>query len=245
MSREKSSGLSVTTLLLASASAAAAALIVPLIWQKGTVVAAAVTPIIVSLVYEALKRPVERVSSVGVLRRTPSGTVVREPRERVPAMAIDERAGGRREEPFDPLAAGRDERWGVAAAAPDDPFGLRAPERRPRRRRRPVLIALVTGLLAFAIAAVVVTASELAIFGDSVSRPQRTTFFGGAQSKAPAEKPKREAAPAEGTPAPEATATPTPEAGSTPGPSPTPEPGGAATPAPSTTPVPVPPVPTP
>lgn len=243
MSREKSSGLSVTTLLLASASAAAAALIVPTIWQQGTVVAAAVTPVVVSLVSEVLKRPVARVSSVGVWRRTPSGTVVREPGERVPALAIDEGAVRRREEPFDPLVAGRDERWEVAPAARDDPFGLREPER--RSRRRPVLIALVTGLLAFAIAAVVVTASELAIFGDSVSRPQRTTFFGGAPSKAPAEKPKRDTAPAEGTPAPEATATPTPEAGSTPAPSPTPGPGGAATPAPSAAPTAVPPVPTP
>ncbi|HYM57529.1 MAG TPA: hypothetical protein VES79_06150 [Solirubrobacteraceae bacterium] len=244
MSREKSSGLSVTTLLLASASAAAAALIVPMIWQRGTVVAAAVTPVIVSLVSEALKRPVERVSSVGVWRRTPSGTVVREPGERVPALAIEEGVVRRREEPFDPLAAGRDERLEVAAAR-DDPFGLREPER--RSRRRPVLIALVTGLLAFAIAAVVVTASELAIFGDSVSRPQRTTFFGGAPSKAPAEKPERDKAPAEVTPAPEAstTPTPTPEAGSTPAPSATPAPGGAATPAPSTAPTAVPPVPTP
>jgi hypothetical protein len=245
MSREKSSGLSVTTLLLASASAAAAAMIVPMIWQRGTLVAAAVTPVIVSLVSEALKRPVERVSSVGVWRRTPSGTAVREPGERVPSLTIDEGAVRRREEPFDPLAAGRDERWEVAPAAREDPFGLREPERRSRRPRRPVLIAVVTGLLAFAIAAVVVTASELAIFGDSVSRPQRTTFFGGAPSKAPAEKPKPDTAPAEGTPVPEATATPTPEAGSTPAPSPTPGPGGAATPAPSAAPTVVPPVPTP
>jgi hypothetical protein len=245
MSREKSGGLSVSTLLLASASAAAAALIVPLIWQQGTVVAAAVTPVVVSLVSEALKRPVERVSSVGTWRRTPSGTVVREPGERVPAMAIEEGSVRRRDEPFDSLKAGRGERWDVSPAAREDRFGLREPKR--RSRRRPLVIALVTGLLAFGIAAVVVTASELAIFGDSVSRPQRTTFFGGAQSKAPAEKPDRDDAPAEATPAPETTATPTPtpEDGATPTPSPTPAPGGAATPAPSTAPTAVPPVPTP
>jgi hypothetical protein len=194
MSREKSGGLSVTTLLLASASAATAAIVVPLVWEGGGVVAAAITPIIVSLTSEALRRPVQKVQTVGVWRRTPQGTVIREPT-------------GRDFDPLDP----REDRLEVEPERTDDPFGLRQPDRRAIFTRRRVKIALVTAALAFVIAAAAVTASELAIFGDSVSTSHRTTFFGG-------------------TPAKKADATPTPA------PTATPQPGTSATPAPSATP---------
>jgi hypothetical protein len=190
MSREKSGGLSVTTLLIASASAAAAAIVVPLVWESGGVVAAAITPVVVALTSEGLKRPVTKVQSAGVWRRTPQGTAVRQP-------------VGRDFRPLDP----EEERLEVAPERTDDPFGLREPEGRVIFTRRRVIIALVTAALAFAIAAVVVTASELTIFGDSVSSNHRTTFFGG--------KPKK----AEATPAP--TATPTPGTAATPTPTPT------------------------
>jgi hypothetical protein len=234
MSREKSSGLSLTTLLLASASAAAAALIVPTIWERGTVVASAITPIIVSLVSEALRRPVEKVSSVSVWRRSTSGTMVREPAAGVASGGFENGSERPREEPFDPLAVAR----AGGPEAGEDPFGLQEIEyrrTRSRSRRRPLAIALVTGLLAFGIAAVVVTASELTIFGDSVSRDHRTTFFGGTPSTTtPAdEETKDEEKPADATPTP--TETPAEEA--TPTPTPTPAaPGAEATPAPTTTP---------
>ena len=225
MSREKSGGLSVTTLLLASASAATAAIVVPLIWEGGGVVAAAITPIIVALTSEGLKRPVERVQTVGVWRRTPQGTAIRQP-------------AGRDFDPLDP----DERRYEVDPERADDPFGLREPEHRVFVTRRRVKIGLVTGLLAFAIAAVVVTASELAIFGDSVSRSSRTTFFGGKQKKEAKATPTPAA-----TPEPGATATPAPTEGSEPTPTPapaespqaTPQPNSAA-PAPSATPAPTP-----
>src|SRR4051812_20794140 len=153
MSHEKSGGLSVTTLLIASASAAAAAIVVPMIWEGGGVVAAAITPVVVALTSEGLKRPVQKVQTVGVWRRTPQGTAIRQP-------------GGRDFEPLDP----EEERWQVEPERTDDPFGLREPPRRLILTRRGVRIALATAALAFAIAAVVVTVSELAI-GDSVSTP--------------------------------------------------------------------------
>jgi hypothetical protein len=246
MSREKSSGLSLTTLLLASASAAAAALIVPLFWQRGTVVAAAISPIIVSLVSEALRRPVEKVKTVSVWRRTTGGEMVQEPAAGVAAARAENGAERPREEPFDPLAAAR-------AGGPltgEDPFGLREIERprsRSRSRRRPLAIALVTGLLAFGIAAVVVTVSELTIFGNSVSTSHhRTTFFGGT-SKKPAAKDqkKQDTKSQDATPTPTPTGTPTQEATPTPTPSATPVPGGQATPAPTPTPQAPVPVPTP
>jgi uncharacterized membrane protein len=197
VSREKSGGLSVSTLLIASGSAAAAAVIVPTFWARGGVVAAAVTPVIVTLFSEALRHPVERVSTVGVWRKTPQGTAIREPAER----------------DFDPLDP-HDQRLEVDPEQPDDPFGLHEPERPRLLRRRNVVLALVTGALAFGIAAVVVTASELAIFGDSVSAPSRTTFFGGKQraekDATPTPTPTPTAEAEEATPAPEATeATPT------------------------------------
>src|SRR5215210_1439007 len=210
MSREKSGGLSVTTLLLASASAATAAIVVPLVWEGGGVVAAAITPIIVTLTSEALKRPVEKVQTVAVWRRTPQGTAIRECVE-------------------------------VAAEPSHDPFGLREPERRTVLTPRRVRLALVTAALAFALAAVVVTASELAVFGDSVSSDHRTTFFGGKLAEkadatatpAPSREPGASATPAPSE-APPATPTAAPSEGaeSTPAPN-SAAPGESAAPAPT------------
>src|SRR4051812_21882924 len=141
MSREKSGGISVTTVLIASASAAAASIVVPLLWAGGGVVAAAITPVIVTLVSESPRRPGTKGQEVAVWRKTPQGTPGRR------------RAGG----DFHPV-----EREGegieIDPQPPDDPLGLYEDGREggggffPRRK---VIIALVTGLIAFAIAAVV------------------------------------------------------------------------------------------
>ena len=120
MSREQGGGLSVTTLLIASGSAAAAAVIVPLFWDRGSLLAAAITPVIVTLTSEALKKPVEKVPTVGVWRRTPQGTAVRQP-------------GGRDFEVHDP----EEERLEVDPEQTDDPFGLREPERGSFFTRQP------------------------------------------------------------------------------------------------------------
>jgi hypothetical protein len=209
MSREQSGGLSVTTLLIASASAAAAAVIVPLFWERGSIVATAITPIIVTLTSEALKKPVEKVSTVGVWRKTPQGTAVREP-------------GGRDFEVYDP----EEERLEVDPGQQEDPFGLREPERRSIFTRRAVIIALVTGLLAFGIAAIVVTAGELT-FGGSTSGHHRTTFFGGRRTATPTPS---------ATKAPKAKATATPDKNATPTPTPSTTPSATATPSASPSP---------
>ena len=214
MSREKSGGLSVTTLLIASASAAAAAVVVPLFWQRGSIVAAAITPVIVTLVSESLRAPVTKVQEVGVWRRTPEGTAVRQPE-------------GRDFQPADP----EEERIEVDPQHPDDPFGLYEDERGGGGffTRRKVIIALVTGLIAFSIAAVVVTAGELT-FGDSTTSGIKTTFFGGRRSSTPTPTPTPTATPKEGQ-----TPTPTPSVAATPSATATPQ-----TAAPNATPVPTP-----
>jgi hypothetical protein len=235
---EKSSGLSLQTLLISAAAAGAAAMIVPLIWERGTILATAMTPVIVALVSEGLKKPVEHVSSVAprVARRSGTGAAVRRSGPAAAETGDHERVGARGEGPerFEPLPEHlRDE---APATRRDDPFGLREADRRNPR----IKYALITGLLAFCIAAVVVTASELALFGGSVASKQRTSLFGG-KSKSSSQK-DEEATPtptatetpegATPTPTPSATASPTPTITLTPTVTPTATPG-AATPAPT------------
>jgi hypothetical protein len=191
-------GLSLQTLLISSIAAVAAAILVPLIWQKGTLIATAITPIVVALVSEALHKGA---AAPRVTRRTAA---------RVPVAP---------EERFDPLPPA--ERFEEPALRPDDPFGLRGarPARSPRRPWWK--LGLATGLLAFAIGAGVVTASELAVFGSAVSDKGRTTLFGGSDTKrsAPSPTPVATATP---DASPEATVTPTPTVTATPTPSPEP-----------------------
>lgn len=234
----KREGLSITTLLIAGASSAAAAFIVQTFWQRGTVFAAAMTPVIVAIVSETLKKPVEAVSAVRV-RRTPAGTAILDPVEPPP------------DPDFDPLApAPTEELEAALTGAPPPP---RTEHRRRRLTGRQWRLAIATGLIAFLAAAAIVTASELAIFGDSVSGgDRRTTFFGGSgATKSSRDEEKAtptptETATPEGSATPEATQTPTPTATATPTPTPTPSPEGVApgsattTPAPSATPAPTP-----
>jgi hypothetical protein len=223
-------GLSLQTLLLSSLGAVAAAIVVPLFWEHGTIIATAMTPVVVALVTEGLRKPVQHVSSVAprVARRTATGAALR--RFDPAAAHTDDpaRVGarGRGPERFDPLPP--DLREDAPVAREDDPYGLR----RANRRRPRLKIALVTGLLAFLVAAAVVTASELAIFGGSVSGERgRTTIFGGQTTKTQ----KRDAGKKEATPTPQGESTPTA----------TPTPGETATPAATVTPTPVSATPTP
>ena len=75
-------------------------------------------------------------------------------------------------------------------AAPPEPVGGQMAERSVHRsRRKPLLIALATGLVAFVIGAVVLTSSEL-VFGDAsvASGDKRTTVFGGGTPKRPPDR---------------------------------------------------------
>jgi len=65
-------GLSAATLLVAASASAVAAFLVPLFWQPGTILAAAMTPIIVAVVSEALKHPAQRATTVRTRRATGS-----------------------------------------------------------------------------------------------------------------------------------------------------------------------------
>jgi hypothetical protein len=236
-------GLSLQTLLISAAAAAAAATIVPLFWQQGTLFATAMTPVIVALVSEGLRKPVEHVKTVAprVARRTGTGAAVRqyEPEAARTRDAAGVGARGRGPERFEPLPPHlRDE---TPAPRSDDPFGLRTAERRRPRLK----IALVTGVLAFFMAAAAVTASELALFGGSVSGERgRTTLLGGKTRAEKREERRQEEAKPTATPDAEATPEATPTVTPEPTPTVTPVPEGTATPvpqaAPTTTPAPTP-----
>jgi hypothetical protein len=62
----RESGLQVGTLVIAAISSVVAAVVVSRLWQPGTLMATAMTPVIVTLVKEALERPARRVSSIAV-----------------------------------------------------------------------------------------------------------------------------------------------------------------------------------
>jgi hypothetical protein len=173
-------GLSLQTLLISSLAAVAAAIVVPMFWQKGSLIATAITPIIVAITSELLNRPAKAIKTVAprVTRRTATGAAVR---TRTPT-GVGARGGGPEQLP-----------------PREDPFGLYAGER--ARGRRPLKIAVGTGLLAFFIGAGVVTASELAVFGHSIGQDNRSTgLLGGTTAKKTA------------TPTPTATTTATPSA---------------------------------
>ncbi len=207
--QEKKTNLSLQTLLISSVSAVVAAAVVPLFWQRGSLLATALTPIVVALASEALNRPAKAITAAApkVARRSATGAALRsrQPTGVGARGEGPERVGRGRP----PARDGAPPAWSGDA---EDPFGLRAPE--PKRRRLPVRLAVITGLLAAVIGAAVVTTSELAVFGHSIGHSSReTSLFGGRSSRTPTPTPTpTPGATATKTATPSATATATPTA---------------------------------
>lgn len=148
-----------TTLVISALAAVLTAIIVSLFWERGTLIATAITPVIVALVGEGLARPAGRLEEAAssVVAKTPLTGVRHKDSDTVPADGTSETE--------------------TRGAAPDREQ-KKPPDGGHSRRR--ILIALVTGLLAFAIAAVVLTGTELAT-GGSLNTNGRTTLFGGSE----------------------------------------------------------------
>jgi hypothetical protein len=160
--QQAKSGLSVTTLMIASLSSVAAAIVVSNLWGAGTLIGAAMTPVIVALVSEGLRRPA---TAIGTVRETR-------------AARFDPVAEGRRglrEGDLErarravPAAAVAERRVHTAGRA-----GGGARLRLPRPR---VIAAVVTGLVAFVLAGVFLTGSELVLGKSVVSSSKRTTYI--------------------------------------------------------------------
>jgi hypothetical protein len=191
-SEEKSSGISIQTLVISALAAVAAAVVVPMIWERGTLIATAMTPVVVALVSEALRKPAQKITAVNPLatRRSATGAAVRDPG-------------------FDPLPA--DEEF--EPVRDDDPFGLRSKPPVTRHWK----LALATGAAAFAIAVVALTVSELVLGGPATKSGGRTTFISDGNESTPTATPtETETATPTETAEPSATATATPEARATP-----------------------------
>jgi hypothetical protein len=171
-------GVDVRTLFLTASASAAAAYTCSKIWAPGTLASAAFTPVLVSLIKEALARP-----TAVVARAVPVRGVVRGARPQGP-------------QPFD---AGGPGAPGDAAQSASQPPGSEyvSPEARvaqpgeiqyhdSKRRGRGWRVAIVTGLLGFLVCAAVFTVPEL-ISGVSAAGGDRvTTIFGGQHHSRPA-----------------------------------------------------------
>jgi hypothetical protein len=160
--REEERRHNIRTLAVASAASASAAAVTSQLWIAGTWIAAAVTPVLVTLVSELLNRPAERIVKAWTAERpalpddadAPPGAPPSPPQRSVPGQAEGE--------------------------APVRIY--RQPSSRPPRRKLAIGAVLATAGLAFVIAVVTITAVEL-IAGDSIGKGDRRTTFGGGKTQ--------------------------------------------------------------
>jgi hypothetical protein len=166
-------GIDLTTLFLSAVASAAAAYVTSKIWAPGTLFSAAMSPVIVALVKEALRKPTEVVTAaVPAVGRPLRGSstargagLTRRPVQRSLPDDLPDRLDAGAPPPHPPPQAG-------AQAGPVRVYSTRG--RRLRWR-----LAVVTGLLGFAVCVVIYTVPEL-IAGKSVGRSgHATTFFPG------------------------------------------------------------------
>ena len=221
--KQAGGGLSVTTLAIASASSVAAAYVIHTFWTGGAILGAGITPVIVAIVSESLKKPTQRITAIREERRSRTQVARRTPSD-VPVPPPPEL-----ERP--------------------DPFGIwqDADQHRFHKvRGRPLKIAIATGLLAFLLAAFVVTGADL-VFGSGDGGGDRLKIVPGTQERQ-AESEREDtttttqpAAPAETTPEEQ----PVPTEPSTTPVEPPPTTPAPETPAPQTQPAPESPTPTP
>jgi hypothetical protein len=181
--RRTAGGISLQTLLIASVASAVTSYVVSRVWGAGTLIGAAATPVIVALVAESLRKPVETVSATA--KRVPVVQYVPVVRSRAPAAGALPVAG---DEPPTRVAGEPRPRPGADADPPVDPgytATLEADRDRPAATRpRPRWgLVLATAAAAFAIVVAVYTIPDL-VAGKSITGSGRsTTLFGGQESR--------------------------------------------------------------
>ena len=142
-------GIDLQTLVITAVASACAAYLTSLFWARGALASAAITPVIVALVKEALAKPAEVIT-----RAVPVRGVVR---------------SAHPDEPYDPVQPFEPEDERIAQHG--EIVGSSRPA--PRRAWK---MAVITGLLGFLVAAVIITVPEL-VSGKSVTGSDRTTLF--------------------------------------------------------------------
>jgi hypothetical protein len=163
--REEERRINTRTLTIASVASASAAAVTSQLWIAGTWVAAAFTPVLVTLLSEALHRPTERIAR---------------------AWTSDQPALSRRAaNPREPVAAPHGDPLQPRAAAPTPPEGpgavriYRQPTASAPRRRIALRTVAATAAIAFVIGVVVLTAGDLVSGGSIGKGGGRTTLLGG------------------------------------------------------------------
>jgi hypothetical protein len=169
--REEERRLNIRTLVYASVGSATAALVTSRLWIAGTWIAAALTPVIVTLVSELLARPTERIAR-SLTTDSPALPDPEAPRPDEPARRVAERMrAGAQPDPDAPPAP---------MVGPRRTYRSEAAQAAPRRRRRIAYGAvLATAALAFGIGILVLTAGELVAGGSAGNSDRRTTLFSG------------------------------------------------------------------
>jgi hypothetical protein len=162
-------GLDVRTLFITACASAGAAYACSKIWAPGTLASAAFTPVLVALIKQALDKPTEVVARA------------------VPVKGVVRSASGPGSEPPTEVRAAD---GAGAVAAPESPLAHEDPATRvaqsgeiqyhgARRGLRGWRLAVVTGLLGFVIATVVLTVPELVAGRSATDGARDTTIFGG------------------------------------------------------------------
>ena len=198
--READRKLSVQTLAIASISSALAAVIVSQFWKSGTAAAAAITPVVVSVLSELLHKPTRAISSRMTGERTallPEGAGAGAPAQRsletvtVPARDTEAARPFSEERPpplhdEDGETKPSDERPSREAPITYHRAGSNGSSPKPGgrswRERINFKIVAATAVLAVLIGAAIITIPEL-VSGGSVGKAQGgTTLFGGDRS---------------------------------------------------------------
>lgn len=148
----KGGGVDLTTLVITAVASACAAYVTSEVWAPGTLASAAITPVLIALLKEALAKPADVVT-----RAVPVRGVVR--------------SAPRADEPYDPVQPFEPEDERIAQQG-EIPGSSRA---FPRHAWK---VAIATGLLGFLVAAVIITVPEF-VAGSAASGDRQTTFFGG------------------------------------------------------------------
>jgi hypothetical protein len=168
-------GVDITTLLLSAVASAVAAYVTSKIWAPGTLFSAAMSPVIVALVKEGLRKPTEVVASVVPTAVTRGGRA----RAGAPAAQRPVAPEPLPDDLADRLAAGAPPLY-----PPPSPGAEAGPVRvySTRSRRLRWRLAIITGLMGFAICVVLFTVPEL-IAGKPVSGGNGTTLFSTSRHK--------------------------------------------------------------
>ncbi|HMJ95615.1 MAG TPA: hypothetical protein VK486_07170 [Thermoleophilaceae bacterium] len=184
--REEERRLNTRTLTIASVASASAAAVTSQLWIAGTWVAAAITPVLVTLLSEALHRPTARIA-----RAWTSDQPALSRRAARPEEAVAPPHG-------DPLQP----RGGASSPLAEPASGpvrvYRQPTTSAPRRRIAIGAVAATAAIAFVVAVVTLTAGDLVSGGSIGKGGGRTTLWGGAGNRKQPQQdptPKQDSAP--------------------------------------------------